>query len=186
MARSRRAQRSPRPMDLRHLEDDGVRGLMLNELDLDVESDSVYFSKRLTDTGLAQWPELLRSALASGTPETLEADVGFNGVLKAHEPMGGGRPGSRRVPVTAAETLAQGEFNRYYMRALCVRVLDSDAEGVQWCRARHSGQVRPESAALDGQPADPAALLDELRHDVNVSSGPGSGMTRCVIPRRAG
>lgn len=32
-----------------------------------------------------------------------------------------GKTFSKKVPVTAAETLAEGEFNRFYARGLCLR-----------------------------------------------------------------
>ncbi len=86
------------------------------------------------------------------------------------------------VPVTAHTTMAEGEFNRFYIRAVCVCALEAGQSNVLIYRGRHSSEPRPESEALIGNliPAD--RLLSDLREKAGVEAAlglakPNSGLT---------
>jgi hypothetical protein len=91
------------------------------------------------------------------------------------------------VPVAAADTLAEGEFNRFYARGLCRRTqVESDSE-LKVRRAKEVENPRPQSEALIGSTMDPEKLLLDLRQSIGVepalglSPGPNSGLSMKII-----
>lgn len=165
--------------------DDSVRAAMLSELERDLTSDAVYISPRLTEAGARAWPEILREALASHDDAWIASSLRSQGLLRTQEqrrtPKGGTT--TARIPDSAAETLAEGEYNRYYARGLCARVVSSGGGDVEVYRGKQVGSPRPESDALIGQRFPAKALLDELRSSKGVDpalrlpAGPNSGLT---------
>ena len=155
--------------------DAATRAHMLAELDRDLAPPPrLYVSPRLTPHGVERYPALLREALTSGSAATLARALEAPGILKATDR-------GRRVPRNAADLLAQAEFNRYYIRGLCARLLDERGGDVEVYRARPSSRPRPESQARIGQRLDPAALLDDLRgaagRDPVLLPGVNSGLS---------
>lgn len=110
-------------LDLVNL-DSRTRELMLEELIIDIEKKALYLSKRLNDSGILRYPELLRHAIEKGNDDTLAQEL-KNGYLNAAEQRKKPKGGSStvNVPVNANEMLAEGEFNRFYIRALCRRAI---------------------------------------------------------------
>lgn len=150
------------PLQLDHL-DDVTRPFMLAELARDeARRDGVYVSGRLSPAGASRYPGLLRDALTHGGPTSFEDELARPGILSDTEPfLRKGRP--VRMNARASQTIAEGEFNRYYIRGLCLRVLDDGGGEVQVYRARQSSRPRPESERMIGMLLDPALLLDDLR-----------------------
>jgi hypothetical protein len=165
--------------------DAATRFCMLAELEHDLEADSLYVGKYLSEAGRRRYPELLREAIEHGTDDSLAAALHAPGLfLEMHEkrkPTGGVT--LAKVPRTAHETLAEGEFNRFYLRGLCCRVVASRGGSVEIYRARASANPRPESEAMAGKVLDAAALLSDLRASVGVDTalhlppGPNSGLS---------
>ena len=95
-----------------------------------------------------------------------------------------------KVPANAADTLAEGEFNRFYCRGLCARVSGSTPGEVEIYRGRESSQPRRESEALIGRRLEATSVLRDLRSSVGVEPalgvppGPNSGLT-LRIPKSA-
>jgi hypothetical protein len=95
-----------------------------------------------------------------------------------------------RVPHTAADTLAEGEFNRYYVRGVCRRALEEGWRDVVVYRAKQPQRPRPQSEALLGLRLNARELLQELRERKDDSShlvippGPNSGLS-VRLPERA-
>lgn len=86
------------------------------------------------------------------------------------------------VPVTAHTTMAEGEFNRFYIRAICLRAIDKGQPNVLVYRGRHSDEPRPESERLIGTPISAQKLLSDLRASPGVDAAfglakPSSGIT---------
>lgn len=109
----------------------------------------------------------------------------MNATEQRRKPSGGYSTVS--VPVTAADTLAEGEFNRFYVRGLCRRNLqDRDGQLVVH-RAKTVAQPRPESEALIGTNPDAQRLLSDLRTNIGVEpalgvpKGPNSGLSVKII-----
>jgi len=160
--------------------DSDTRGHMLIEVVEDVVNGDFYESPRLTEEGLRQWPELLRDAVEFHTDDWLAAQLNQLGLLRAKEPSG--RGGWKKVPHNAAQTLAEGEFNRYYARGLCLRAI-RDKQQVQVYRGKAVSNPRSRSLALLGMVLDPEALVTDLRQSKGVEPalglppGPNSGLT---------
>jgi hypothetical protein len=163
-----------------------TRDLMGAELDLDLASGLEYLSPRLSEIGRHDYVDLLRDAMQTGSDDMLAASLASNGRLNAKETQRHPRGGPdivKDVPHTASTTLAEGEFNRFYIRAVCRRAIDAKQATVIAYRARVSAKPRPESVALDGQGLDPVTLLNDLRHNIGVDTalglppGPNSGMS---------
>lgn len=163
--------------------DEKTRTMMLDELRYDLERGSVYVSARLNDFGVKQYPTLLKSALENGTEQTLAREL-QSGCFKTHEQRRNPRGGFTiaAIPATAHETLAEGEFNRYYIRALCRRAIDESGH-LRIYRAKPVMNPRPESTAKVGQSVNPEALLADLRNNMGIDThlglpaGPNSGLS---------
>jgi hypothetical protein len=85
--------------------------------------------------------------------------------------------------VTAADTLSEGEFNRYYIRALCRRAIQDHIPFVVVYRAKPVVTPRPQSAEALETTLDPEVLLEDLRthpgeaSKLGVPGGPNSGLS---------
>lgn len=161
---------------------------MVEEVDRDAALGTLYLSPRLTDRGRREWVELLRAAVLGGDETTLAESLRGTGRLRESEQRrprrGWGRFHEVRVPYTAAETLAEGEFNRYYIRGLCLRALAEGYSEVTVYRAKDVRDPRQESIRMVGRRVDAACLLDDLRgHSgeeepaLQVPGGPNSGLS---------
>lgn len=145
---------------------------MVAELEHDLSAKSLYVGKYLSDHGLERYPSLLREALESGTDESLAAALSepdlFLATYEKRKPSGGYTVA--KVPYTAPTTLAEGEFNRFYLRGLCQRVLAAGGGEVEIYRARASSNPRAESEAMSGRCLDAQALLSDLREHIGVDT----------------
>jgi hypothetical protein len=169
-------------MKLENLE--SVRALMLEELEYDVSKDILYRSERLTDHGFTEYPELMRQAIASHDEQWLAHEINRRDLLKSHEIRNTKRGQiTAKVPVTAAHTLAEGEFNRYYIRAVCRMSLERGQTTVEVYRAKEVEQPRPESQRRIGALLRADAVLEDLRDKssvdavLGVPAGPNSGLS---------
>jgi hypothetical protein len=169
---------------LMHL-DEQTRGFMLEEVDDDVTSGHLYISPRLNARGVEEYPTLLCDAVREHADGWLANEISRRGLLNSHleRKVRGGGVTMVRVPVNAAETLAEGEFNRFYIRGLCRRAIAEGMAGVEVYRAKAVEQPRSSSQILLGTIFDPTALLNDLRSSQGVEpahglpSGPNSGLS---------
>lgn len=165
--------------------DEEVRRFMVEEIALDEANGKVYMSSRLNEEGQRQWVLVLRDASAQGTDAALADVIRRLDLLKQEEqrrkPKGGFT--TARVPHTAPETLADGEFNRFYARAVCRSVLESGGTEVEIYRGKEVDSPRPESEAMIGRRVSAKALLEDLRTSqgvepaLGIPPGPNSGLT---------
>ena len=163
--------------------DNKTREFMLDELQHDVASNKLYLSPRLSDAGLRNYEKLLRSAIQNGDDVSLANSLA--GLLKEYEqkakPSGGYT--TARVPITAPETLGEGEFNRFYCRGVCRRALEEKLEEVEVYRAKAVRDPRPQSQALVGSKLKADRLLHDLQINIGVDTalgvpaGPNSGLS---------
>lgn len=162
-----------------------VRAAMVRELERDQDNGTLYLSPRLTDTGVREWSQILREAAESHDDTWLAATLRSRGLMRAQEqrrkPKGGFT--MAKVPHTAPDTLAEGEFNRLYARGLCVHVLESGGTEVEVYRGKAVQNPRPESEKMIGRRLLAQKLLDDLRRSQGVEPalglppGPNSGLT---------
>src|SRR5260370_28358064 len=144
--------------------DSRTRQSAVQEVDLDLANGEFYFGRRLSPTGTRDWPGLLKEALAHHNDAWLAAELSKNGRLVTTEWVSyRGRSIEKKVPWNANEMLAEGEFNRFYIRGLA-RCAEEDAiPGLVVYRAKAVRQPRPESEALIGSTLIPRELLADLR-----------------------
>lgn len=169
--------------------DDETRRLMVAEIDMDRKDQSMYISSYLNESGTSSWPDLTREAGRVGSDDSLANELSQRRLLKTEtqrrKPSGGFT--TVRVPVTAAETLSEAQFNLYYMRALAVRA-GSEGMALQVYRAKSVASPRSSSEALINTLIDPVFLLDELRRTKGVEPSvgmplPNSGLCIRLVPR---
>ncbi|MEI7252431.1 hypothetical protein [Pectobacterium versatile] len=173
-------------MSLNYIDlDDSTKKFMLKEIEFDKENNSFYLSNFLTVQGKTVWPSLLEEA-SQHDDAWLEQEILNRRLLATHYPRR--KPNSTemtqaKVPHNAAQTLAEGEFNRLYARGLSSRAKAEGIEFVEAYRARHSENPRPESQAIIGKKFRPEEILEDLRNNPGVDTalgvppGPNSGIT---------
>lgn len=165
--------------------DEAVRSAMVRELESDVANGTLYISPRLTEAGKEAWPQLLRQAAEKYDDSWLASELCSRGFIRTTEqrrkPKGGYT--MAKVPHTAPDTLAEGEFNRLYSRGLCAEVLASGGTEVEVYRGKEVQNPRPESEAMIGRRLSAQNLLEDLRTSQGVEPalglppGPNSGLT---------
>ena len=162
-----------------------TRQYMTEELERDVKNGRLYLSTRLSEKGKKDYASLLRQAFWNGNDETLAQGLRSDGRLMSIErkrKRGGGATNAR-VPAIAAETLAEGEFNRFYIRGLCLRAIEEGIPELVIYRAKEVANPRPESQRMIGNTISAKALLDDLRAHIGVDTalglpaGPNSGLS---------
>ncbi len=163
--------------------DEQTRNLMLYEVNRDIANNQLYLSKRFNTTGEKFYPQLLIKAFTSGDEQTLAADLRGDNYFKTHEERKTKTGVTQaKVPETAHLTLAESEFNRFYIRALCLRAIETKLHLTVY-RARQSDNPRQESEIMIGSKVDPTKLLNDLRSSIGVDTalglpaGPNSGLT---------
>lgn len=171
--------------------DDATRQHMLAELERDLKTDNLYLGKYLSAAGETEYPKLLREAIESGTDDSLAAALTAPGLFKSHyekkKPSGGFT--NAKVPHTANRTLAEGEFNRFYLRGICLRALAEGTNSIEIYRARASSNPRTESEEMIGTRLNATVLLNDLRVNTGVDlalglpPGPNSGLSGRVDSR---
>lgn len=165
--------------------DDDTRRFMLEEIELDIANDKFYISPRLNDRGRTAYPALLKEAAErqddTWLANSLRAGGMFNATEQRRKPKGGYTEVS--VPVTAPDTLAEGEFNRFYARAMCRLAIEKRRPELEVYRAKEVSQPRSESQAKLGTKVNAEALLKDLRTHQGVDTalglpnGPNSGLS---------
>ena len=152
-----------------------TRALMTSELDLDItQHGSPYAgSGTLTPKGEADYPDLLRSAIASGSEVDLVASLRRDG---------------RESPdrVDNALRLGRSEFNRYYIRAICRRATAHGTTEVVVYRARESESHRSGSDELVGTTQSAPRILASVRASQGGDAATGIGRVNSGITVRCG
>jgi hypothetical protein len=160
--------------------DGKTRVHMVAEFERDVGANTLYEGKDLSELGREKYPKLLREALETGDDSQLEARLSEPGIFNE---MGLRQGKPVKVPINAPQRLAEGEFNRFYIRGLCLRALDEGKSTVVVYRARPSSSPRRESEELVDSALDAKALLEDLRESPGVDTalglppGPNSGLS---------
>ena len=165
--------------------DENTRSFMLSEVDLDLSHEKLYMSPRLNEPGEQNYVSLLKEAIEHHDDAWLAEQLRSRGYMKEdvqRRKRSGGLT-TAKVPVTAPDTLSEGEFNRFYARGLCVRVIEEGMNQVEVYRGKLVSQPRSESEAMLGKRFSAEALLKDLRESIGVDTvlglppGPNSGLT---------
>ncbi len=171
--------------DFKNLTED-VRRYMEEEVKLDISNALLYYSKYLSPNGKVVYPDLLINSIRRGNEATLAVSLAgcFNSYYEKNKPSGGTT--MAKVPYTANISLAEGEFNRFYIRALCRKALATKKK-LRIYRARYSENPRPESEEKIGQFIDATKLLNDLRSNpgtdtaLGLPPGPNSGLSVEIV-----
>jgi hypothetical protein len=169
-------------LDLQPPQEARIRDLMVEEIERDLQEDLLHPSPWLSARGDLLWPVVLVEAAREKTDAWLANQLRSRDMLVEREASG------RKVPVNAAETLAEGEFNRFYCRAVC-RLAQERGVSVIVYRAKNVEQARERSELLRGQRLPPDEVLLDLRAAgskqplIGVPGGWGSGIS-LTLPER--
>lgn len=149
-----------------------TRRYSLAELDHDAERGAVVMSERIRPALAPDYQRLLREALRYYDDQWLEERIGDMLVDFEQRRTPSGGVTTAKLPTYAARVIAEGDFNRYYMRGVCARALDEGRQEVEVYRARFSAEPRTESEALVGSRISAAELLEELRRGPPAEGSP--------------
>ena len=132
--------------------DEKTRGFMLEAISEAEASGNIYSSARFNDAGQKQWLPLLKEAAKEHDEHWLAYQLEVKGLMKDFEgamtPSGGYTV--KHTPHTAAETMAEGQFNRFYILGLCKRAKAENISDLEIYRAKKSDAPRSQSEALIG------------------------------------
>lgn len=138
---------------------------MLLEVEAAIKTSQLYTSKRFTEAGKALYPKLLREAVIEGNETTLAKALQQQQCFQTHEKRG---VVIRKVPANAPLIFAEGEFNAFYMRAICYRAI-GEGNAVEVYRAKVSVLPRRFSKLIEGNLEDPQRMLLYLKNSVDGS-----------------
>ena len=133
--------------------DEKTRAYMLEAIDDADRIGNIYYSSRFNDTGRQEWLWLLKQAAREHDEQWLAEQVESNHLMRELE--GGRTPRGnysvKHIPQeAAADTLAEGQFNRFYMLGLARRAKADGIGDLEVYRARETATPRPESQAMIG------------------------------------
>ena len=151
-----------------------TRELMPAEVDHDIASE-LYTSSYFNERGVEVWPTLLRDAVRSGDDVSLAQAIKSSGCLKSQTTRNT-KKGTIYVdvPYNAHETIAESNFSRFYIRALCVRAVEDGHGKIIGYRAKQVAEPRPGSNEMIGKAFDAAEVLEDVR--ATMSKAPRLGM----------
>jgi hypothetical protein len=142
-----------------------TRALMLEEIDEAETVGSLHMSELLSVHGKINYATLFKHAVKNGNDETFAQALVARESFKGHE--------IRVVedktlwieinPHVAASNLAEAEFNRYYVRAICKRALQDGISTVTLYDANEKNGSSAEFETLMNKAIDAAALLRDLK-----------------------
>jgi len=166
--------------------DERTRQLMADEMDYDVANNQLHISPFLSGQGQRDYPNLLREAMKAGNDESLaEALRSHRRIFKALPRRNKAKGGYAiaAVPSNAAEIVAEGEFNRFYIRGVARRAIEDGIPELIIYRAKKARNPRPGSEALIETTVSASDLLADLRAHpdqpptLGIPSGPNSGLS---------
>lgn len=164
---------------------DDVRRFMLQEVEYDVQNRMLYTSKHFNDNGNASYLELIRQTVQHYDDVWLADRIRRGNCMnRTHikrKPKGGFT--EAKVAVNAPDTFAEGEFNRFYARGLCLHAIERGVPSLLVYRAKAVAVPRADSEMMIGRLIDASALLQDLRTHQGVDTalglpgGPNSGLS---------
>lgn len=161
-----------------------IRNLMKEEVLLDLNKGNLSKSTRFNDEGNSRYSDILLKNIENGDEETLSQELA--GLFKTKE-ISHDKKGNiieKDIPSDANEIFANTEFNRFYMRGLCVFALKNNKD-IEIYRAKESQNHRIESDNLLGSKiGNTQETLTTLRDNKNYYSfiaKPNSGLSLKLI-----
>jgi hypothetical protein len=143
--------------------DPTTRRYALGELEQDLADGTFHNSERLRPSAVYEYQRLLRDAIRYYDDLWLEERASDLLIESESRRTPSGGVTLAKVPRVAARMLAEQDFNRYYMRGVCLRAIDEGQQVVEVYRARLSVEPRPESAELEGRRILAWTVVNQLR-----------------------
>ena len=159
-----------------------TRQFMEDEVREDIKNGTLYYGKYLSQRGKQLYPDLLIKSIKTGNESTLAQSLVGLFDEYTYKNNRSGVASLAKVPCNANLTLAEGEFNRFYIRALC-RIAMVSGRKLRIYRAKMSLNPRPESQMKIGAFIDANKLLSDLRSNqgtdtaLGLPPGPNSGLS---------
>ncbi len=144
--------------------DQTTRPFILEAINEAEQTSNIYYSTRFNAIGTQKWIPLLKEAAQLYNEHWLAYQLEANSTMKDFEnaqKQSGGYT-TERVPHTAAETFAEGQFNRFYILGLCKRARKEGKTHLEIYRAKQVADQKPESQALVGTSVSVADLEAQL------------------------
>jgi len=130
--------------------DDVTRAFMLKEFDAEWDRGNPFLPKSITETGKAAFRSIMTEAIKNGNEITLTQDLAKPDYWQSHYLRRDGTPVSIN-PQKKAEMVARTEFNTWYVRGLCKRLMEEGIKECQVYRADSAYQPRGECLAYEGR-----------------------------------
>jgi hypothetical protein len=161
-----------------------IRSLMKEEVAFDLDNGILSKSTRFNDKGNIEYSDILLKNIENGDEETMSFQL--VGLFKAKE-ISHDKKGNKiekDIPSDANKNFANTEFNRFYMRALCVFALKNN-KSLEIYRAKDSLSHRLESDnSLNTKIENVQETLMMLRDNkeyYNFIAKPNSGLSLKII-----
>ncbi len=145
-----------------------TRSYIVEAIDEAEQTNNIYYSARFNNAGREQWLNLLKEAAKEHNDHWLafqlqarQLMVDFEGV---HAPLGNYT--IKHVPHNAAETMAEGQFNRFYILGLCKRAKSEGITELAIYRAKERYEPRSSSQVLIGK----LISVDEIEAQLKETS----------------
>jgi hypothetical protein len=142
-----------------------TRTAILEAIDEAESNNNIYYSTRFTENGKAQWLALLKQAAQDHNEHWLAYQLEAHSAMKDFEgvqtPSGGYT--TKHVPHTAAITMAEGQFNRFYILGLCKRAKAEGISHLEVYRAQERSTSRSTSQSLIGTQLSIAEIEAQLK-----------------------
>lgn len=155
--------------------DEVTREFMISELEFDIAANGYPYRGKgtLTARGVDDYAALLRTAIATGSEVDLVAALKDCGRVE-------------EVPVDAARRLGRTEFNRYYIRGICLRANAHGTNSVVVYRAHGAAAPRSGSQDMVGREHSAPRILANIRGSQGMDTETGLGRVNSGISVRCG
>lgn len=142
-----------------------TREYMIREIDLDMSLGTLFISSRIQADCDALYISYLRAAARAHNETWMADQIRMNHLLRHEEERTSPARGivTIKVPLTAPDSLAAAEFNRFYARGVCARAIAQGVAHVEIYRAKAVPQLHPDSESIIGRRVLAEPLLRQLR-----------------------
>lgn len=143
---------------------ESVRDSMVKEITNAHSSGNFFYSKKFTSEGDAQAIELLLDAATAYDEHWLAFEIEYRSLMKSFDareiPLG--EYSTSHISDTASALYADGQFNRFYMIAVC-NAASLQGKTVTVFAAQKTPHPKAETTKLIGKIINPEVLKTELR-----------------------
>jgi len=144
--------------------DETTRGLMLAEFEADLAAGKLTVNDGLTETGRSKYPDLLRQAIAEGDSDKFGESLRHREYWKSDaQHIWKEGEGPNPLAHGRVEVYAESQFNLYYMRALCRKLLSENVTHAVVYQAKSVENAGVFGNVAPGDLVPCTIVLEELR-----------------------